>query len=272
MTKIAFLGLGAMGRRMARRLIDAGHPVTVWNRSEGPGDELGAQGARVALSPEDAANGAEIVLTMLTDDQASQDIWSSVAPQLSGSALAVEMSTVSPGRIKALRAKLPHVLDAPVAGSLPQAEAGELIFLVGGEPADIERFRPLAEVMGKSVVVAGTSGKGAALKLAVNTALGVQTAMMADLQAFGRAHGIAPRDLMELLSQTPVLSGTSTVMGGLMATDTHPRLFPIDLLIKDLDYTLNGAADLPVTRAVKEVFAASRADGKGDKNISAVAR
>lgn len=271
MTKIAFLGLGAMGRRMATRLIETGHDVTVWNRTPGAADALVALGATAAATPQEAAQGAEGVLTMLTNDTASQAVWDEVLQTLPAHALAVEMSTVSPARIAELVALRPGLIDAPVAGSLPQAEAGELIFLAGGPKEDVDRFRPVATAMGKSLIAAGPSGKGAALKLAVNTALGIQTAMVAELQRLGSAHGIAPSDMMTFLGQTPVLSGTATVMGGLIAAERHPTLFPIDLLIKDLDYALDGAHSMPVTRAVQDAFRASSAAGRGGDNISAIA-
>ncbi|NRA98562.1 MAG: NAD(P)-dependent oxidoreductase [Rhodobacteraceae bacterium] len=268
MTKIAFLGLGAMGRRMAAHLIAAGHDVTVWNRSPDKASDLNAKSA---VTPEDAVAGADAVLTMLTDDTASTEVWSRVAPHLGAHALTVEMSTVSPDQIARLRATLPTLIDAPVAGSLPQADAGELIFLTGGAPEQIDRFRPLAEAMGKAVLHAGDSGKGAALKLAINTALGIQTAMMAELLRLGQAFDIAPATLLDLLAPTPVMSGTATVMGNLIAAGKHDPLFPVDLLIKNLGYALGSGADMPVTQAVLAAFEATSAAGHGDQNISAIA-
>lgn len=273
MTRVAFLGLGAMGNRMASRLIDAGHEVTVWNRTHSRGAALVAQGAAQADTPNAAADNADLVITMLTDDSAARAVWLGPDGALSGmpdTALAVEASTVSPGWIKELAAATgPRLLDAPVAGSRPQAEAGDLIFLIGGTPDNVARFQPAAETMGRAVLHAGDLGKGIALKLIVNGLLGLQTAALAELLARGESMGLPPSQTMNLLGDIPVTSPAAKVVGAQIANGQHDPLFTIDLMTKDLGY-LTDAAEMPLLKKALKAFETAQQNGRGDRHISAV--
>ncbi len=276
MSRIAFLGLGAMGSRMARRLIDAGHDLSVWNRS--PARSAPFRGmARIAATPAEAGDGAGFVLSMVTDDDAARATWLGTDGALDAArpgALAVEMSTVSPGWIAELsraaaQAGVP-MIDAPVAGSRPQAEAGELAFLVGGAETDVARVDPIARAMGKAVIHAGEAGSGIALKMMVNGLLAVQSAAMAELLAYGAARGLLPERALALLSPLPVTSPAAAAVGGLIAGGNHTPMFPIDLLVKDLGYLL-ADVDAPVMAGVRDAFARASARGLGGQHISAVA-
>ena len=275
MTKIAFLGLGAMGSRMAMRLLDAGHDVTVWNRT--PSRAAAFEGrARIAATPAEAVSDADMVLTMVTDDGAARAVWSGPEGALGAmpeGALAIEMSTVSPGWIAELgraAGSRVAVLDAPVAGSRPQAEAGELAFLIGGDAADVQRFRPAAEAMGRTVIHAGERGMGIVLKLMVNALLAVQTAALRDILAFGAASGLSPKRAMDLLGPIPVTSPAARAVGGQIAAETHDPLFTVDLVVKDLGYFLDGTEG-PIMEAVLSAFRSAQDRGHGDRHISAVA-
>ncbi|MEM7722106.1 MAG: NAD(P)-dependent oxidoreductase [Pseudomonadota bacterium] len=277
MTKIAFLGLGAMGTRMATRLTQAGHDVTVWNRTPARTAPLVQAGAASAATPAEAATGAEIVITMLTDDDAARAVWLGPEGAMAGmspGALAVEASTVSPGWITdlanaAATANL-RFLDAPVAGSLPQAEAGALLFLGGGAADDITRFTPVAHAMGKAIVHAGPNGQGIVLKMMVNALLAVQTAAMAELLAYGAAQGLDPAVAVEMLTPVPVTSPAAAFVAGQIANKEHDPMFPIDLLVKDLGYLLNDTP-APVMASVRDAFRAAQSRGLGDRHISAIA-
>ncbi len=270
MTKIAFLGLGQMGRRMAANLVAASHDVIVWNRSSGPAEAFAAR----AGSPAEAAASADIILTMLTDDQASHQVWAEVLLAAKPGALAVEMSTLSPARIAALsgeaEAKGLTFIDAPVAGTPPQAEAGQLIFLAGGTDKALARFAPLVEAMGSRIVHAGPTGKGAVLKLMVNTLLATQTALAAELTTFGKIHGVVPDDTARLLADLPVTSPATAISLRQIAEGQHAPLFPIDLMIKDLRYALDGWA-APLTETTLQAFERAQSAGHGALHISAVA-
>ena len=210
---VSLLGLGAMGARMAVHLLDAGHTLTVWNRSPGPADALRQRGARVATTPAEAAQSAEVVLSMVTDDDASRAVWIGPDGALAGlaqGAVAVESSTLTPGRVRKLAQAVGErgasFLDAPVMGSRPQAEAGTLIFLVGGDGASVERVRPLLEAMGGAVHHVGPTGQGAALKLAVNGLYAIQVAAVGEWFHTLRAAGVEADRVVDVLSVVPVTS------------------------------------------------------------------
>lgn len=281
MTRIAFLGLGAMGRRMAARLLAAGHPLTVWNRSPQAADALRALGAQVAASPRAAVAGAEVVISMVFDDAASRRVW--LDPQdgalagLAPAAIAIESSTVTPGWISELAtaasARGVAFVDVPVAGSRPQAEAGQLIFMAGGEAAAVARVTPLLRTMGSALHHVGPVGSGAWLKLAVNALFGTQVAAMAEVLAQLRAAGLDTARAVEALRAMPVTSPAAAGAAALMlAADYRPQA-PVDLIAKDLGYALASSAQpLPLTQAVAERFAAARRAGYGGDNLVAVAR
>ncbi|MBV8472539.1 MAG: NAD(P)-dependent oxidoreductase, partial [Hyphomicrobiales bacterium] len=187
--RLAFLGLGAMGVRIAARLVNTGHEVTVYNRTPGRDAALIAAGAKSAPTPRAAAEGAEAVIAIVRDDVASRDLWThpkaGALAALKPGVLAIESSTVTPGWVDKLAALVKPTgaafLDAPVVGSRPQAEAGQLILLVGGETAAFERAQPIFSAVGSAAHHMGPIGSGATMKLAVNALLGVQIAEVAEM-------------------------------------------------------------------------------------------
>lgn len=278
MSKIAFLGLGAMGSRMAQNLIAAGHDVCVWNRSPKRAKPLVAAGAMSAPTPRQAVKGAEIAISMLTDDEASRSVWMGDEGALGGldpTALVVESSTVSPTYI----AELAHAarnqgavfIDAPVAGSRPQAAAGELIFMAGGHTQDVARFEPVALTMGKAVLHAGETGQGSVLKMLVNALLAVQTAAISELLAYSEVQGLDPQKALTLLTPTPVMSPATQISGQMILKGEHTPMFTIDLLVKDLGYLLQSQERSPVITAVQEAFKTAQTAGLGAKHITAIA-
>lgn len=198
MAKIAFLGLGAMGSRMARSLIAAGHEMTVWNRSAALARALADHGAMIASSPRAAATGADIVIAMLRDDQASRSVWldddNGALAGMSAGALAIECSTLTVAWARELAGAV-HTsghsfLDAPVVGSRPQADGRQLIFLAGGAASDVERATPFFSAMGQATHHVGGNGCGSAVKLAVNALFAIQVAGMAELITMLKADGV----------------------------------------------------------------------------------
>ena len=280
MTEITFLGTGAMGSRMVARLLDAGHAVTVWNRTAEAAEPLKAKGAIVAASPKAAATGAEIVISMLTDDTAARAVWldpeTGAANGLAPGAIAVEAGTVTPAwtadLARAAAGRGAKCLDAPVAGSRPQAEAGQLIFMVGGAAADVEAAAPVLRAMGSAVHHVGGTGQGAVLKLAVNTLFAAQLAAAAELLGYLAKAGIEPTDAAETLAVFPVVGPAVAGAMKLMAAGDDRPMFTIDLIVKDLGYALADAerrgARLAVAPAVRAAFATAR----GGDNVSGLAR
>jgi 3-hydroxyisobutyrate dehydrogenase-like beta-hydroxyacid dehydrogenase len=283
MSRIAFLGLGAMGSRMAANLVRAGHQVTVWNRSPAAMAALAGLGARTATTPREAAAGAEFILSMLTDDEAARAVWLDPAEGAVGGmaegALAIESSTVSPAWVgelgAALRERGLRLVDAPVAGSRPQAETGQLIFMAGGEIDAIEAARPVLAAMGATLIHVGETGQGARLKLAVNAFFAAQLVSMAEMLALLGRSGIMESEAAAMLAQFPVTSPALAGAARMMAARDATPLFTVDLIAKDLTYALAAGEaaelDLPATRASLDAFLKVQASGRGNENITALA-
>lgn len=273
---IAFLGLGAMGQRMAARLLAAGHRVRVWNRSPGPQQALQALGADVAASPREAVANAGVVFSMVRDDDASRRVWldeaHGAAQALRPDAIAVECSTLSPAWIAKLAKALPvPLVDAPVAGSRPQAEAGQLIFMAGGEAPAIQAVTPLLMAMGSAVHTLGRSGTGSALKLAVNSLLATQVVAMAEQLALLDDQQVDLVTALAALKSMPVTSAAAAGAASAMLARAYAPQFPVQLAAKDLGYALDAARHaLPLTATALARLQAACEAGLGDEHLIAV--
>lgn len=282
MARIAFLGLGAMGGRMAANLLKGGHEVTVWNRTPERTEPLAKAGARVAGSPREAAAGAAIVMAMVRDDAASETVWCDEAEgaldAMAEGAIAVESSTVTLGWTEELarRASERAVIfaDAPVSGSRPQAEAARLIYLVGSDPETFRRIEPVLKTMGETIHHCGPVGTGVAMKLAINMLLGVQGAAMAEALGLLAKTGISAEAAVEIIGSTPVASPAARIAAGLMAKGDYEPLFPVDLMEKDFANIAAAAWSLqfeaPISKAVRGVYRKAVDAGFGDKNYPSV--
>jgi 3-hydroxyisobutyrate dehydrogenase len=280
---IAFLGLGIMGSGMARRLLNGGFALTVFNRNPEKSAPLAAAGAEVAHSPGEAAAQAVVIISMVADDSAARSLWlgegGALAAAMPG-AVCIECSTVTVPWVQELAAAAAArqcaFLDAPVTGSKSQAAAGELNFLVGGEPAILEQARPVFAAMGKNILSVGPVGSGARLKLINNFVCGVQIAALAEAVAMIERSGLDRVKAMEILAQgapgSPLVKAVSTRMTG---ADFTPN-FLLRLMAKDLGYAIEEAArvsvDLHTGTAALELFQRAAAAGYGDQDIAAVVR
>jgi len=281
---IAFLGLGAMGSRMARRILEAGHDLVVWNRTSGAEEALVAVGAKRASSPRDAAAQAEVVIAMVRDDAASREVWLDPADgalsAMRSRAVAIECSTVSVEWIRELEAvarrRSVALVEAPVVGSRPQAEAGQLIVLAGGDPILIEAQRALLQTWGAAVHIVGPVGWAAAAKLMVNVLYGTQVAVLAELVAFAKAQDVDPTHLVDALTSTPACSVGAAVALRAMLEGRWAPMFPLHLVSKDFRLVTeaqgNGESLLPITSAATRVFQNAVAAGFGGDNITGVVR
>lgn len=284
MSKVAFLGIGAMGSRMAGNLLKAGHAVTVWNRSAARSGPLVAAGAAIAPTPHAAVAGADYAIAMVRDDVASREVWlhpeTGALKGLGRDAIAIESSTLTVGWVRILAESCAGAgmafLDAPVAGSRPQAEAGQLIYLVGGDAATLARAESLLMAMAGAVHHAGEAGAGTAVKLAVNALLGVQVAALAELIGLLRKAGVDAARAVEIVSATPVCSPAAKAAAGSMLAGAFAPLFPVELVAKDFGYagTLAEAvgAATPVVDASRAVFTRAVAAGMGADNLTGIAR
>jgi 3-hydroxyisobutyrate dehydrogenase-like beta-hydroxyacid dehydrogenase len=269
---------------MASNLVAAGHDVVVWNRSEPARELLTALGARSASTPREAAFSADFVISMVTDDHASRAVWlaqdTGAASGLARGAIAIESSTVTPDWVGELAgaviARGASFLDCPVAGSLPQAEARQLLVLAGGDVSDFETAKPVLEAMAGAAKYVGAAGQGIVLKLAVNALLGIQIAAMAEALSYLEKSGLAAAYVIPILATTPLVSPAAIGAAKLIeARDFKPR-FPVKLVAKDFRYVVESgrriSAELPMTSAAQTLFDRLSDEGFGEENISAVVR
>ncbi len=273
-----------MGARMARRLLDAGYTLTVYNRSKDACAALEASGAMVATSPRTAAEGNDVVIACIRDDDAARAIWmepkdGALAAMGSGQT-AIESSTLTPACVKELaqatEARSASFLEAPVVGSRPQAESGKLVHLVGGEASTLASVCAVLAVLGSTQHHVGTVGQGAVLKLIVNALLGIQVAALGEFLPFAEKAGISAEATLAILRSLPVTSPALGGLGTLMLVDEHTPMFPIELVAKDLRYATEAAhavnARLPTTTAAADVYAGAAVDGLGKLNLTGVTR
>ena len=278
MSKIAVLGLGAMGSRMAANLIKAGHQVTVWNRSPAAVEALVAAGATAAATPKAAASGAEFVIAMVRDDAASREVWLDGAlAGMADGAVAIESSTLTPQWVRELgqqaAARGIALLEAPVSGSRPQAEAGQLVYLAGGDALVLERARPLLAAMGSAVHHVGALGDGALTKLATNALLGIQVTALAEIIGLLRHNGADVPKALGAISGTSVWAPVAQYLVGTMLASNFAPQFPIELIEKDFGYTVQaaGSADAaPTIAAARNVFRKGIERGLGQQNMTGV--
>jgi 3-hydroxyisobutyrate dehydrogenase len=283
MSKVAFLGLGAMGSRMAANLLQAGHELTVWNRKQKAAENLVAAGAKVASTPRKAAEGNDFVIAMVSNDDASRQIWldpatGALAGMTTG-ALAVECSTLTPAWVLELASAAKKagvsLLDAMVSGSTPQAQSAQLIFLVGGESGSLELATPVLRAMGSSIEHAGPVGSGALAKLATNTLMGVQMAALAELIGMLRRQHADPRQVLNAVSATAMWNPHLDRDAKSMLACDFATQFPVKLLEKDLAYavkTAGGNGLTPTVSAARGVFEKAIDEGWGEQNMTAVVK
>ncbi len=221
---------------------------------------------------------------MVRDDDAARAIWldeeTGALAAMDPSAIAIESSTLTPAFVAELARKCAArdiaLLDAPVAGSRPQAAAGQLIYLVGGRSDALDRVRDLLSLMGGAIHHVGPTGTGAVMKLAVNALFGIQVAALGEMLGMTSKAGIPLEQAVELLGTMPITSPAIKGVGGLIAAGKFAPMFPIDLVEKDFRYIEEAAdaldADTPTASAVRAVYASAKTNDLGNENINAVAK
>ncbi|WP_419993724.1 NAD(P)-dependent oxidoreductase [Streptomyces boninensis] len=281
MTAIAFIGLGAMGSRMAARLLDAGHSLTVWNRSAEKAQALVGRGAVFAKSPADAAGAADVVITMLADPGALRDVTEGpdgVAEGLQSagaSATVIDMSTVGPEAVARLAEALPEgvgLLDAPVLGSIDEAAGGTLKVFVGGPAELAERWAPLLSAFGTPVHV-GPLGSGAAAKLVANTTLFGVLGVLGEALALAKGLGLERDKAFEVLAGTPVAAQAER-RRPFVESGKYPTRFALDLALKDAALAMEAATaadvDVRLIPAAQSWLAEAAAAGQGSQDYASV--
>lgn len=270
--RVAYLGLGIMGRAMASNLVKAGHEVTVWNRS--PGKEV--PGARTAASPAEAARGAEVVWMCVSDTQAvesllfgPQGVEESLAPGMT----VVDSSTISPSVTRKFAERVgargAQYVDAPVTGSKAGAESGTLIFIVGGDDAVLETLKPLFAAMGKKFFRMGETGKGQAAKLVMNLQIALIYEGFAEALTLATKLGVSAETLLPLINASMVHSGVVEYKAPFVLQRDFSPNFPLRLMHKDLRLVLDAAREvrvkLPGAETVEEIY--EMASEEGNENL-----
>jgi len=279
MAKIAFLGLGQMGAPMATRLLQAGHELTVWNRTPDRAKPLAAAGATVARSPAEAGAGAALAITMLATPEALKDVVlgaeHGLVRALGPGQMYIDMSTVGPHTVRSIAAQFPQgvaVVDAPVRGSVSQAAEGRLEIFVGASDEDFERARPILASLG-SVGHVGGLGAGAAMKLVANLALGASIAAVGEALALGEALGLGRAPLLNMLEGSQLGPAVKAKRANI-ESDHYPPNFKLRHAAKDLRLVIEAAdavdRDLKVSAAARAWLDAAVEGGAADLDYSAV--
>lgn len=277
--RIAVLGIGMMGQPMARRLCQAGHAVSVWNRDRSKAERLLDAGARVAASPAEAVAGADCVVTLLTDGAAVADVLfeQGAAAAMAPGALLVDMSSIMPSQAREHASRLQalglHHLDAPVSGGTLGAEQGTLAIMVGGEAADFARAAPLFAVLGRATQV-GPHGAGQLAKLANQMIVGITIGAVAEALLLCQQGGADPAKVRAAISGGFADSRILQVHGERMVGRDFSKRGSMQVQLKDMRNALATAAELgfdaPITGLFEQLYAAGVAHGLGELDQSAL--
>jgi 3-hydroxyisobutyrate dehydrogenase-like beta-hydroxyacid dehydrogenase len=283
MPRIGFLGLGLMGARMARSILRHGHEVVVWNRTPGKADALAADGARVARTPREVAEAAEVVVCCVSDPNAVGRVVFSedgVRPAARPGFRYVECSTISPGLMRrvgeALQASGAEVLEAPVTGSKMGAEKGTLLFMTGGKREVHDELLPVLMTFGSKAIYCGELGQASVVKLIGNTLISFMVQGLCESATLARKAGLPLATVLEVVMASGFASPYYAFKGEAIARRDWDEHFSIDLMHKDqtlmLDEASRLAVPMPGLAAIREVFQAARAHGWGQEDIVAVVK
>ena len=278
---VGFIGLGAMGGRMTKRLLDAGHAVVGYNRTAAKAQPLVATGMTLAASPRQVAEAAEVVFSMVTNTEALDAIAHGPDGVLAGlrrGSVWAEMSTVSPAATRRLaeevRARGAALLDAPVSGSVATLEQGQLSFMVGGDPAALERVRPYLLAIGPTITHLGGNGLAVSMKIATNLGLAVQMLAFSEAVLLAEKSGIARERAVETLLKSVIASPMVKYRGPFVLGMPAEAWFDVGMMQKDLGLALELGRErgmpLPMTALTQEFLTAARALGLGAYDFAVV--
>lgn len=275
-TKIGWIGLGRMGIPMSQRLLKGGYPLTVYNRTKGKEEVLLSQGATVALSPAQLMEQTDVVVIMVSNDQAIREIFtgnnSLLSSGISGK-IVINMSTVSPGISKEMaelcRQQGNHYLDSPVSGSVKQAESGELVVMVGGEEAVFQQVKPILDQLGKLAIRVGDYGAGNSTKLAVNTLLAIISQGLSETIIFARDNGIETQDLLNVIHNSAMGNVYMKIKGDAILQNNYQAAFALKHIAKDLRLAKESGLNTPLGETAYKTFQEAETDF-GEEDIIAI--
>ncbi len=278
---VGFIGLGIMGTPRALNLVKAGFKVSAYNRTAGKGAALEEAGGRIAATPAEAARGADFVMSIVSDSAASEQVMigkDGVLETVKPGAIIIDSATISPvvSRKLACHAagKQASFLDAPVTGSKHGAEKGELTFMIGGERETFERAMPVLKVLGKKHIYCGPNGAGLSAKLAQNAIQATMVEVFCEGFVLAAKAGVKPETMIEIIQSSLVRAALTDFKAPFIFKGDFTPYFPLKWMHKDLALAMDAAyaqgVPMPAAAAVKEVYSAARAQGRGDQDYAAV--
>ena len=278
---IAFIGLGIMGQPMALNLAKAGYKLKVYNRNVEKTAALKQAGADVAASPAEAARDADFVYMIVSDSAAVEEVVlgkGGILESVRSGAIVIDSSTISPAVSRKLAChtagKGARWLDAPVTGSKHGAEKGELTFMVGGDREALDRALPVLKVLGKKHIYCGSHGLGLAAKLAQNTIQATMVEIFCEGFVLATKAGVQPQTMLEIIQGSMARATLTDFKAPFIFKGDFTPYFPLKLMHKDLELAMESGfaqnVPMPALAAVKEVYAAAKAQGKGDLDYAAV--
>lgn len=283
MKQIGFIGLGTMGAPMASNLLRSGFEVTVYNRTADKCVPLAQEGAKTAATPQAAAAGKDVIITMISNDDSIREVFygdNGILASLQPGTTVIDSSTISPGLAKELAAAIEdkggHFLDAPVTGSKPAAIDGTLVFMVGGHAEVIEQHRDLFDCMGRLLLHMGGNGSGAVAKLAHNAMVGIHNAALAEGFSIAVKSGVPADKFLELVKNGSAGSKQAELKGQKIIDGDFSNQFSLALMLKDLKLasSLSDATGVPAPMlgVAKSLFQAGFNHGYGDEDLSSVVK
>ena len=278
---IGFIGLGIMGAPMALNLVKAGFPVTVFNRTASKTEALKRAGAQVAATPAEAASAADFVMTIVSDTAAVEEVvmgQGGILETVRAGAVVIDSSTISPVASRKFACKAAgrgaSWLDAPVTGSKHLAEKGELTYMIGGDREAFDRALPVLQVLGKKHIYCGAHGLGLAAKLAQNVIQSTMVEIFCEGFVLAAKAGLNPRTMMEVIQGSMARASLTDFKAPFIFKGDFTPYFPLKLMHKDLALARENAyaqnVPMPAAAAVKEVYGAAKAQGKGDLDYAGV--
>ena len=280
---VGFIGLGLMGKPMARNLLKAGFPVVVWNRTAARAEDLLREGARLGANPRDTATQADMLLTIVSDPPALESVLWGANGALDGlrrGTLLIDSSTISPDLARRTAAACAErgvdYLDAPVTGGTWGAEKGELVFMIGGKSEALERAKPVLEALGKRFFLLGPNGAGKTVKLAMNLILALEVEALAEALALVTTAGVPGEKLVEVMQSSMARAAVLDVKAPLILKNDYPPSFPLRLMHKDMRLALELARQqgttLPAAAASYATYSSVKDAAKDDPDYAAVGR
>src|SRR5450432_111764 len=259
--KIGWIGLGNMGNPMSQRLIKAGYPVTVYNRNKAKEDALKLMGASVASSPRLLMEHMDVIMIMVTDDQAIREIFTGnngLLEAKTNGKIIINMSTESPGISKEMASLCSeegnHYLDCPVSGSVKQAEEGQLVIMVGGDETILEKAKPIFEYLGKLTLLVGGTGAGNTAKLAINILLAFHAQGLAEAVVFASQNEIQTKDLITLINNSALANVFTKIKGDAIIQDNYKAAFALKHIAKDLRLAKAEGLATPMGETIFKTF------------------